>query len=399
MHPSQSVPTHTVYSAMKRNLSFVGTTGTGIFHVIIASLCFLTFGSVLSSCTRDNGPDGGLTGGESTMNVTLKAGSFAGTPMDGGEMEEANALSKAIPATGMHEDDMANIWVLQFNTAGTCIRSQYYASYDPANFPVTLSNGTAQTVAFVANTFDANLFKDYATTSKTWAAFQTLTKSLTAETGLYTGTASDHYLIISGIYKGDITSAGLPTAVQMKRAVAKIKFTWSLALPSGDAFTAKSLQICRVPRAQAYMEPSAALYPTTVPDTITYTAVTNPAAGTTVWYMTENMRGTGTGSTSFDKNAATAPSGQGTYCSYINLQGDYKFSGTSTAVSLSYKFYIGADVTSDYNVRRNNIYDLTVRITGANAADQRITMTSASGSWGVDTDNPDNGFNGDVPFN
>lgn len=381
---------------MKRNLSFVGT---GISHVIIAAAALLAFGPVLSSCTRENGPDGGLTGGESTFAVTLNSGSFAGTPMDGGEMEESDALSKVIPATGMHEDDMANIWVLQFNTAGTCVRSQYYNSYDPANFPVTLSNGTAQTVAFVANTFDANLFKDYATASKTWSAFQALTKSSTAESGLYTGTASDHYLIISGIYKGDITAAGLPTAVQMKRAVAKIKFTWSLSLPSGDAFTAKSLQMCRVPRVQAYMEPSATLYPAAVADTITYTAVANPAAGTTVWYMPENMRGTGTGSTSFDKNAATAQSGQGAYCTYINLQGDYTFSGTSTAVSLSYKFYLGADVTSDYNVRRNNIYDLTVRITGANASDQRITMTSASGSWEFVTGDPDPGFNGDVPFN
>lgn len=379
---------------MKRNLSFAGT---GISHVLIAALCFLAFGPAFSSCARDNGPDGGLTGGESTLSVTLRAGSFAGTPMDGGDMEESD--TKAIPATGMHEDDMANIWVLQFNTAGTCVRSQYYPSYNPVNFPVTLSNGTAQTVAFVANTFDANLFKDYATTSKTWSAFQALTKTLTAESGLYTGTASDHYLIISGIYKGDITAAGLPTAVQMKRAVAKIKFTWSLSLPSGDAFTAKSLQICRVPRAQAYMEPSAALYPTTVTDTITYTAAANPTAGTTTWYVTENTRGTGTGTTSFDKSAATAPGGQGAYCTYINLQGDYTFSGTSAPVSLSYKFYLGANVTSDYNIRRNNIYDLTVRITGANAADQRITMTSASGSWGVDTDNPGDVNSGDATFN
>lgn len=390
MHPSQNGPTHTVYSAMKRNLSFVGT---GISHVIVAALCLLTFGPVLSSCNRDNGPGGGLTGGESTFNITLRAGSFAGTLMDEDEMEEA--ATKAIPATGMHEDDMANIWVLQFNTSGVCVRSQYYASYNPSNFPVTLSNGTSQTVAFVANTFDANLFKGYA---GSWSAFQALTKNLTAENGLYTGTASDHYLIISGIYKGDITAAGLPAAVQMKRAVAKVKFTWSLSLPNGDAFTAKSLKICRVPRAQAYIEPSAALYPTTVTDTITYTATTNPAAGTTTWYVTENTRGTGTGSTSFDKNAVTAQNGQGVYCTYINLQGDYTFGSTSVTIGVSYKFYLGADVTSDYNVRRNNIYDLTVRITGANVADQRISMTSASGGWGLDTDNPGAG-GGNVTFN
>lgn len=353
----------------------------------------LALGSVLSSCTKEGGPGaGGLTGGESTFNVTLNAGSFAGTPVNGGEMDRTD--TKVIPAAGMHEDDMANIWVIQFDASGACVRSRYYASYNPQNFPVTLSNGTAQTVAFVANTFDATLFQNYA---GTWSAFRALAKNA-AEGTQHTGAdATDRYLLISGIYKGDITGAGLPTAVQMKRAVAKAKFTWSLSLPSGESFAAKSLQVCNVASKQAYMEPSDAVYPAAGANFAAYTATANPAAGTYTWYLAENMRGTGTGSTSFDKTELTAPTGQGQYCTYIDLQGEYTFKDGNKA-TLSYKFYLGADVVSDYNIRRNNIYDMTVRITGANAADTRISMTSASGAWGIDTDNPGS-VTGGVTFN
>lgn len=378
------------HSAMKRDLSFAGT---GISHVIISALAL---GSVLLSCSKDRGPSaGGLTGGESTFNVTLNAGSFAGTPIEGGELDEAEELSKVIPATGMHEDDMANIWVLQFNTGGSCVRSTYYPAYNPDNFPVTLSNGTAQTVAFVANTFDANLFKDYA---GTWSAFQSLTKNV-AEATVHTGSgAADRYLIISGIYKGDITTTGIQTAVQMKRAVAKVRFTWSLELPAGETFASKSMQICKAATKQAYMEQSAALYPAGAAGNFAaYEDLDIPDEGTYTWYVAENVRGTGTGSTSFDKTELTAPSGQGQYCTYIDLQGEYTFADGRKA-DLSYKFYLGANVTTDYNVRRNNIYDMTVRITGANAADTRITITSADGTWGVDTDNPNN-VNGGATFN
>lgn len=376
---------------MKRDLSFAGT---GISHVIISALAF---GSVLLSCSKDRGPaTGGLTGGESTFNVALNAGSFAGTPIGGGELDEAEGLSKVIPATGMHEDDMANIWMLQFDAGGACVRSVYYPAYNPDNFPVTLSNGTAQTVAFVANTFDANLFKDYA---GTWNAFSALTRNVTEAT-VHTGSsAGDRYLIISGIYKGDITAAGIPTAVQMKRAVAKVKFAWSAAgLPAGESFVPKSLQVYNAASKQAYLESSATVYPAVAESNFaSYAATNNPAAGTYTWYLAENRRGTGTGSTSFDKSEQTAPGGQGQYCTYIDLQGEYTFADGQKA-DLSYKFYLGANVTSDYNVRRNNIYDMTVRITGANAADTRISITSAAANWGVDTDNPGN-VNGGVSFN
>lgn len=347
----------------------------------------------MSSCTREHHPDGGLTGGESTFNIALRAGSFAGTAVEGGEIDESR--TKVIPATGMHEDDMANIWVLQFDTGGACVRSNYYSSYNPDNFPVTLSNGTGQTVVFVANTFDANVFKNYA---GTWSAFQSLTKNV-AEGTIHTGsTANDRYLLIAGIYKGDITAAGLPTAVQMKRAVAKIRFTWSVSVPAGESFVPKSLQVCNAAAKQAYLEPASGVYPAgSTANFAAYAATANPAAGTYSWYVAENTRGMGSGSTSFDKNAATAPSGQGDYCTYLDLQGEYTFPDGQKA-TLSYKFYLGADVISDYNVRRNNIYDMTVRITGANAADTRISITSATGNWGVDTDNPGT-VNGGVTFN
>ena len=340
----------------------------------------LALGSVLSACTKQPGTGkGGLTGGESVFNITLDAGSFAGVPIDGGEMD--GTVSKTIPATGMREDDMANIWVLQFDAEGTCVRSWYYDSYDPDDFPVTLSSGTAQTVAFVANTFDENLFRDYAGNRETFLA---LTREMT-ETTVHTGNDADHrYLVITGLYRGDIVPAESPFVVSMKRTVAKIRFTWSAAVPQGESFVPRSLQLHNAPENGTYFGQTAERYPAADPANFAeYAAIADPAAGTYGWYVAENTRGTGTGSTSFGKNASTAPDGQGDYCTYIDLQGEYTFKDGQKA-DLSYKFYLGANTTSDYNVRRNNIYDLTVRITGASAADMRLSLASAGGKLGVE---------------
>lgn len=375
---------------MKRFLSFAGTGKT----YVAAAIAAWAIGTVGASCSKErHSAQGGLTGGESTFNIALKTGTFAGTALDGGQMAETE--TKVIPAAGMHEDEMANIWVLQFDASGACVRSKYYASYDPDNFPVTLSNGTAQTVAFVANTFDPDLFNGYA---GTWSAFQTLTRRV-SEATLHTGEgAADRYLPISGIYKGDITAAGLPAAVQMKRAVAKVRITWSVDLATaGDRFVPTRLQLCQAAAVQSFLEQQsgAGLYPVAAAENFaSYEAVNDPAAGTYTWYVAENRRGTGSGSTPFDKSAETAQSGQGPYCTYVEVQGRYTFAEGAEA-DLSYKFYIGADVLSDYNVVRNNIYDLTVRIVGANASDARISVVSAGGYWGVDLEDASAGVTGD----
>ncbi len=400
---------------MKKN-SFAGT---GKSHVHVALMATVgVIGSVwLSACTKERfSGAGGLTGGESTFNVSLQAGRFVGASSAGGALEERNhdpsslsspTSTRVIPATGMHEDRMENIWVVQFDASGGCVRSTYYASYDPANFPVTLSNGTNQTVAFVANTFDADLF---AGCTESWERFRALTRTV-SEATIHTGTgAGDRYLPISGIYRGDITAAGLPAAVQMKRAVAKVRVTWSVDLATaGDRFVPTGLRLCQAATTQSYLEPGASfsgggggvaaeLYPTAAAGNFApYDVMDNPgAAGSATWYVAENLRGTGSGTTAFDKNEATAAVGQGAFCTYVDLQGTYTFAGGET-VELSYKFYLGGDVTADYNVRRNNFYDLTVRIVGANAADTRISVTSADGTWGVEVEGTGS-TTGDVKF-
>ena len=40
-----------------------------------------------------------------------------------------------------------------------------------------------------------------------------------------------------------------------------------------------------------------------------------------------------------------------------------------------YKVYLGSNTTSDFNVRRNTLYDYDVTIEGVNADDLRIAMT------------------------
>ena len=88
------------------------------------------------------------------------------------------------------------------------------------------------------------------------------------------------------------------------------------------------------------------------------------------WYLPENARGNGTATSQYEKNADTAPSGQGSYCTYIEIKGYFKSAELVTAVT--YNIYLGGNNTTDYNILRNRNYTVTTTIQGIDRADTRI---------------------------
>lgn len=100
-----------------------------------------------------------------------------------------------------------------------------------------------------------------------------------------------------------------------------------------------------------------------------------------VFYMPENLRGMGTGTSFPEKNMpAKGPGGNLTGCTFILMSGDYKYpladgGVAKDSIKVQYKIYPGGNLTNDYNIQRGYSYDLKVNISGANSADVRVTIT------------------------
>ncbi len=98
-----------------------------------------------------------------------------------------------------------------------------------------------------------------------------------------------------------------------------------------------------------------------------------------VFFMAENLRGMGTGTTFAEKNKKEkGPGGSLEGCTYVLLSGEYTYPGAKDPIGVQYKIYLGGNLTNDYNIQRGYSYDLKVYVTGANSADVRVTITNGN---------------------
>jgi hypothetical protein len=108
------------------------------------------------------------------------------------------------------------------------------------------------------------------------------------------------------------------------------------------------------------------------------------ASGTYTWYTGENKRGTSsTATTAYLKDFLHTPTDNSSqyYCTYIRVQAK---KNDSTTV-MNYYLYVGADGTTDFNVKRNWDYTLNATMGGNEAAQQafmgidgRIRMSTSN---------------------
>lgn len=161
-----------------------------------------------------------------------------------------------------------------------------------------------------------------------------------------------------------------PIQITFNRKLAKINVTYSIA--GGVAFTPARLQLRNAPKSFALVNASPT-YPLGNADNFqNYLSVVDNIAEGYTWYIPENLRGTGGANDPKNKTASTAPTGQGDYCTYIELSGLYQENGTSKLVS--YKVYLGGNNTDDYNVETNRIYNVSLTVKGVSEADSRLTV-------------------------
>lgn len=111
--------------------------------------------------------------------------------------------------------------------------------------------------------------------------------------------------------------------------------------------------------------------------TNTYNA-SNPSFS---FYMPENLRGTGKSTSFEDKNkSGNGPGTSGSLegCTYLTVKGEYRYERTQDPIKVEYTFYLGGNLTNDYNIERDHLYNLTLNLKGANSADWRVKITDGN---------------------
>lgn len=387
---------------------------------IICLLCLL-----FSACNNENiiEPSSG-NGDECAFQFMLKA---PGTI----EVDTKGIDTKAGTAIKLGETTVNNVWILQFKSDGTELLKAVFANgndiqsvgatYDQLLIQLTkedmrfknedsvfyiIVNGEAST----ATEETANLFVAAGgiPTTLTVNDLMAKTKDITYSGD---GSATGANILSSGptAYKKDDTgNANMKLVVlsRMYRAFAKVTVAVSSSVKAVDGqfslITTAPVIIANVPKKTRLYDDGSSPYPASGA-TDFYGEI--PVSGITLgekdgtFYLAENIRGTGTATSAQEKNIGSkGPKGTLNDCTYLLVKGQYKYclgqvSGInkySDPIDVEYKFYLGGDLVTDYNIYRDYHYKITVDIAGPNSADYRVKITNGNVAVFDDADTVEN---------
>ncbi|WP_455637428.1 DUF4906 domain-containing protein [Parabacteroides sp.] len=303
------------------------------------------------------------------------------------------------------EDELTHLWVLQFDgtaDGSTLVGKVEYTKADASLTPDNqllsgLITGTGQRLVFVANAPDA--LGGMSVNSSTYSNFKSLSLTVTDEKTLFDATTRT--IPMTGNWTGEIKSSAdgsspITATIQMERIVSKISLKVQQMIPDGELFALSSVRLHNVPGKMYLSKPSGTVFPAAADVTLADYGDSRKGALplTTVWYMPENCRGTGTATLSTDKTAANlnaAVSGSGDKATWLEIIGDYTIGNETYAAT--YYSYLGGNSTDDYNLRRNSAYDITITIRGRNTSDSRVKLYGDAYTMVVNPDDADNSPN------
>lgn len=222
-----------------------------------------------------------------------------------------------------------------------------------------------QYLIFIANA--GSIFQNYE--GKTLKEFKEVTMQLDQKQS-----NGENLLMLAALYapvKG--VDDGLIYDVELQRLVAQVDFSYTTELGIiNSSFTPLSLRLLNVPKVLKYADgiEEATDYPAKVQDNfVNYTAIVDKVSDGFSWYIPQNTHSAkGSATNSWEK---TAENSNSSFCTYVELTGIYKASTMPDQLVL-YKFFIGEDMTKDYNVCRNHHYRINLTLKGVNSFDKRV---------------------------
>lgn len=334
-----------------------------ILNVIRKYMLLLLLPLMMAACEKVTNVTGGINEDYEPVGVTV------GLSVSGYKNQERTRASQILPGDmGNEENAIHNITVFQFDGNGDDTNPLVVLRYINSGLDALVLGlmqpksdpDKDQFLYFVANTGDQ--LQNFT------GVYGDLKQKLISvnDAGIADGTMVMTASLVTTI------NALQPIQISFNRKLAKINVTCSIA--DGVNFIPARVQLRNVPKALALGSISS-IYPMGDANNFqNYLSVADNIMGGYTWYMPENLRGIGTATDHRYKTASTAPSGQGDYCTYIELSGLYQESGTSKLVS--YKVYLGGNNTNDYNVEANRIYNVNLSVKGVNEVDSRLTVVT-----------------------
>lgn len=331
------------------------------------------------------GPDGTYRG---QISIELPAATMEPTANATG----TQTVNSTIRSRTAGDIVVTDIWILQFDmssatdgTDGALKRAEYTTQISAVGkrlfMDVQLFPGDNMKVMLVANTHNTALFDTTNPMGNTLTPEGVMDKIFTIHATKGTGVPDDDKGLLMAGSTETITLAATadPLSITLEHTVAKIGVFYDLSeLPDGVSFTNVKMQLRCVPKEVRLTPPTLPTtpYPTGAADSFTdYTSVTfsDNTTGQAVWYMAPNLRGTGSATDPWEKTNRTAPNGQGEYCTYVELSGDYQASPTASPTEVFYRLWLGENNISDYNIAAGKLYKVNIIPINASRFDSRIT--------------------------
>jgi len=323
-----------------------------------------------------------------TVRLMLSSSSLqvsGGTSRSVGEgMNVSLGSTEASATRAVTEDKIDNVCVFQFagsaESSTAVLKSKTYVSdLIDRTLDVSLISSTICFLYVCANVGD--ITNDYTVDSSTYQDLMNASLSVSSQADF-----SSLLPMCGASATLNLTTMTGNIDVSLTRLVAKVSFTCNLSsLPTGATFSITNATLRNVPKSVSYVAPATGTLTstTTVDSYIGTGAIVNETAATTtyVWYMPENLRGTGTSISSWtERISKNAPA----YSTYIELTGNYTPVSGGETYEATYVIYLGnATDMNNYDVVRNHSYAVTATIKGINLADERVTTDTNLSAGGL----------------
>lgn len=223
----------------------------------------------------------------------------------------------------------------------------YLTSNESVTLPITPGNWSLYAIANIGENLG----------ERTKAEIINYDYQITKESDLYYNNA------IAMSYNAELSIADKDREtiqIELSRVVARIDTRVTVDSSATNGLTINRIRLVNVPKCR---ELFADTNNYSQSDLITYDYQTCSSGSTHSIYMLENLAGTNSSITDQSKKIeANAPA----TASYIEIEGEDYDSW------ITYRIYLGGNATTDFNVERNNIYNLDITIFGSNSNDLRV---------------------------
>ena len=344
----------------------------------LKSIIFLLFIHLLTSCTKEQ------PGGDWIIEVET---GFSLAPANFGA-----AITRADVTADV--DAVKNLWILQFDgtsDASKLVKSEYKNSVDNlADVKIILIKGSNQRVVFIANTFDSTLFNEEKASPGVYSFSQFKKKkfSISDESGMFTG-SGEKFMRMYGSYDEDVPSKD--ASVLLYRIGAKVILTYTSddvsSVPDGSRFRVTSVQLKDVPDSSSYISDPLNTVVATPAYVVNYPVTSGSATGVSgeaysindydgfvSYYLPENIRGVNLSVGTQQQKPLFAPVNS----TWIEIKGEGIGSDDRVNEYVTFKLYLGNNLTTNYNINNNTEYTINLKFKGINLKDARLKVERIS---------------------